>query len=537
MNKQARRSDWENIMSVAMLSMALVLFGFQLRSLVVFPQPNSFRMFGDETWLMSEAHSQIATGIARYDLAAGSTLEHSKGLILSMTWLSSLLYGLPTLLVKNDLILVGRMVTAVLSLLLLISIYWSARRLNASRLSASIVILILVSSRAFFFASHCCRPDLLAGLIVLLFVTICTTHSMDGKRQNGVWWFVFGSLVVFFAFSSSIHLLTLLLPVAVFFIWRWDNQPRARWINAAAGGAFLLGILVLIYYGTIGNLLLFGPTTARSQFHDVLSAIPIMRPLSRSVQVANIVIRFKEFVSEAPQVFLLILVLPLMLTKQWRIGRHTFAAASLLVFLSWLLLEGAQVTYLMHIMPLLMLGLALVLTRLFVQEKYRRAIVSLFTVIAILVFSFGIHDAVTANANATALARGNMSAVFNIEKSIAATWSDPGKPRVVTEPLTLAALSKDSDIQTITDHFISFPQRSESLNTFFTREYIDYVVLYNSSVYPHDHRQIDPFYLGVKNTSRLIDTEVGTIGDIGRDYFNGSSWKDTLLLFKVNIAR
>jgi hypothetical protein len=537
MNNQSRRSDWENIMSVAMLSMALVLFCFQLRSLVVFPQPNSFRWFGDETWLMSEAHSQMATGIARYDLAAGSTLEHSKGLVLSMTWLSSLLYGLPTLLIKNDLIWVGRMVTAVLSLLLIVSLYWSARHLSASRLAASIVILILVSSRAFFFASHSCRPDMLAGLIVLLFVTICTILSVDGRRQKGAWWFAFGSLAVFFALSSSIHLLTLLLPVAVFFIWRWDNQPRARWINASAGAIFLLGILVLVYYGSTGNLLLFGPTTARSQFQDVLSAIPIMRPLSRSVQVANLVIRFKYFASEAPQVFLLIFVLPLMLTKQWWAGRHSFMAASLIVFLSWLLLEGAQITYLMHVVPLMMLGLILVLTRLLEHEKYRRTVVSLFSVIAILAFLFGIQDALHADANATALAHGNISAVSNIEKSIASTWTDPGKPRVVSEPLTLAELSQDSDIQTITDHFISFPQRNESLNTFFTREYIDYVVLYNSSVYPHDHRQIDPFYLGVKNASRLIDTEIGTIGDIGRDYFNGSSWKDTLLLFKVNIAR
>src|ERR1019366_9729303 len=113
----------ERTLAWLMLAMALVLVLLQLRSLFIFPLPNSIRWFGDETWLMSEAKQQITTGVVRYPLAIGSALEHGKGVVLSMTWLSSLLYGLPVCIAGHSIVADGRIVTAVLAILLLVSLY------------------------------------------------------------------------------------------------------------------------------------------------------------------------------------------------------------------------------------------------------------------------------------------------------------------------------------------------------------------------------------------------------------------------------
>ena len=579
-----------------LLTLAVVLFLMQLSSLFIFPLPNSLRWFGDETWLMSEAKSQITTGIVRYPLAIGSTLEYGKGVVLSMTWLSSLLYGIPAALIHADPVMIGRIMTALLSLALGIALYACARRLGADRLSASVAVLLLVSSRTFFFASHSCRPDVLAGLIVISFVTTGTTLSRSVIEKSGLWWLAFGAIVAFLAVTSSIHLLTLLIPVSVFFVWKLSGSKRLSCrVEFAIGAMGMLGILVLIYYITTGNLTLFAPASGRVQFNDVLSSIPVLRPFSRSVQTANILIRIKQFAVETPQSFLLVLALPLFLTKNWwRESRHTFTIASLIVFLSWLLLQGAEITYLIHILPLLLLGLALITARILEHSKYQLeasskpqsfilsevnqseaknrvpqpsscdpslrlsgsarqtplrmtsfrvlqrsefAIKSLLAVAAIVVFVFGLRDAINAKAHAEILDRSNKSAITNISHAIARTWDHPGRPRVVSEPPALDGLSRITSIQPITDHFISFPLYQESLDSFLIHEHIDYIVLFNSPTYPKERSQTDLFYQQVHKSAALVDEEIGTIGDVGRDYFHDSPWKDTLLLFKINTIR
>ena len=215
----------QRILTVLLIAMAAVVFVLQIHSLFIFPQPNSLRWFGDETWLMSEATQQIATGVVRYPLAIGSTLAQGKGLVLSMTWLSALLYGLPAEIVARDPVAVGRIVTAGMALALLLTLYGCARSLGASRFAAGLSVLLLVCTRSFFFASHSARPDLLAGLIVLAFVIhLHEVRSGMEKHLALVGGLATESIVVFLSFSSSIHLLTLLGPVALlFFLEAWRN--------------------------------------------------------------------------------------------------------------------------------------------------------------------------------------------------------------------------------------------------------------------------------------------------------------------------
>jgi hypothetical protein len=521
----------QKIVTVLMIVIAGVIFASQLRSLFIFPQPNSLRWFGDETWLMSEATQQIATGIVRYPLAIGSTLELGKGLVLSMTWLSALLYGLPALIAGHDPVAVGRIVTAALALGLLALLYGCSRMLSASRFASALAVLLLVCTRSFFFASHSARPDLLAGLIVLAFVAVCTKFVYDGKAFGTRWWFGYGAVIVFLSFSSSIHLFTLLGPVALFFFWKLGGMRRWNCAVASIAGATgVAAILIAVYYATTGNLTLFSVSTGPVQFQDVLSSIPIRRPFSRSVQVANIIIRFKQFVSESPEIFLLPILLPFVVRRSD--ARHTFAVASCIVLLSWLLLEGAEINYLMHLLPLLFLGLTLAVNG--VVMKWNSVAIVTFSTIAILFVILSYRDSLDALSTASGIDQSNRAIVQAIEANIAANWHGTDKPRVLTEPIALDRLSQDMDIQVMTDHFISFPLRPEPIDSFFWKEHVDYVVLYNSPVYPKNRARDDPFYRDVLRSGRLLGSYLGMSGDMGRDYFDRSHWQDTLLLFQIS---
>ncbi|MFI5201944.1 MAG: hypothetical protein ACHQNE_06125 [Candidatus Kapaibacterium sp.] len=521
------------ILPFVLLLMAAVLLASQLRSLFVFPEPNSLRWFGDETWLMTEATQQITTGVVRYPLAIGSQLEHGKGVVLGMTWLSAVLYGLPAWIADHDPVAVGRSVTAVLAVLLLISLYVSSRMLGASRMASAIAVLLLISTRSFFFASHSARPDLLAGMIVLLAVAIGVKYSerIPIIAHSQLWWFVYGAVFLFLAVSSSIHLLTLLAPLAlVFYFWFTQSGSRIRpALISVAGMMSMLGVLIFVYYLANGSLELF-PKSA-SQFHDVLHSIPILRPFSRSVQVANIVTRMKQIIAEAPVVLLLPLIVPFV----WRRGdRHTLAIASILAGLSWLLLEGSEVNYLIHVLPLMFLGFAIALSRL--TERWDHVWIP-FMAIAIVVFIFGWRDSERAFVNGSAIEASNKEAAKIIEARITSTWLNSAKPHVLTEPPMLDRLSHDTSIQIMTDHFLSFPLRIEPLDSFFAREHVNYAVLYNSQSYPKDRPRDDPFYQGVARSGQLITRYIGESGDVGRGYFDHSNWRDTVLLFKLDVQK
>ncbi len=532
----ARSFRLDRQLAVGLVAIALSVLALQLSSLFIFPQPNGLRWFGDETWLMSEAKSQITTGVVRYPLALGSTLEQSKGLVLSMTWLSSCLYGAPSALIPGDPIEIGRSVTAALGVLLCASLFVCARKLGASHSSAALAVLLLVCSRSFFYSSHSCRTDLLAGLIVLVTVTLLMLRAKQSTQPSGRWWLLFGAVIAFLSVSSSVHLLTLLLPVSTYFVWRLGALSRSRNVYfALAGSLAVFIILVSAYYVAIGNLTLFTPTSAgHSQFHDVLSSIPILRPFSRSVQVSNLVIRMKQIAIEAPQVYLIVPLLAVAMrsSRQRLLSPSSIAFPISIVICSWLFLEGSEVNYLVQILPLLLLAVAILFSRL--TEHSPRIKYSLIVLLALSVGGLGVRDALPVRSTARNIDRSNERAIAQIGSAVAQTWRGKGKPRVCTEPTSLSRLSQISSIETMTDHFISFPTREEPLDSFILRHHIDYFVLYDSPTYPKNRQRDDPFYREVVRLGSLEATIIGTSGDVGRDHFCRSDWMDTLLLFRIN---
>lgn len=473
---------------------------------------------------MSEARTQITTGIVRYPMALGSTLAESKGLVLSMTWLSSLLYGLPAAIVSADPVSVGRVVTAALSIALLITLFSASRSLGTSRIAGLIALSLLVSSRAYLFASHSCRTDLLAGLIVLLFVWRMIVDKSDHTAR---WWLAYGAAIVFLCLSSSIHLLTLLAPVALFLAWR--RGAFAQWRTSAAvmtGAILMLAVLVSIYALSMHSLTLFNPHA--HQFGDVLSSIPILRPFSRSVQVANVVIRAKQLWSEAPVALFGLAIIGI---GAWRQGiNRDLLFCAVIVTLSWLFLEGAEVNYLMHILPIVFLCFGLALSQLIVRRGQIVALAGL----TMLLVSISAYDALIARSIGYRLDRSNEFTTQSIARKIASTWPHSGLPLVLSEPPSLERLSYLSQIRVMTDHFISLPERDEPIDSTLSRLHVKYAVLYNSPAFPKQREQVDSLYRVLMRHGTVIDREIGTTGDIGRKYFAPAQWQDTLILIQLH---
>jgi hypothetical protein len=184
---------------------------------------------------------------------------------------------------------------------------------------------------------------------------------------------------------------------------------------------------------------------------------------------------------------------------------------------------------LIHILPLFLLALALIIS----NSRNPSFVRGLLLIVVVLFTVVHVKEVLVARSITNKMDESNHEAISGIEHAIDSSWHGKGRPRVLTETPSLARLSTDHQIETMTDHFISFPVRNEPIDSFLIREHVNYVVLYNSPTYPKDRPREDSFYVSVQRVGHLMAKEIGKTGDVGRDYFHPSPWQDTLLLFQL----
>lgn len=122
---------------IGCLLLALAIFSlcWQARSLYVYPIPDSVNYwYGDESWVMLEARTQMSEGVLRHPYAYGATLNDQAGVLIGNSWGTSLLYGLPAMVFAQSFpaIAIGRSVTWLISLAAILAIFFCARRLGVS---------------------------------------------------------------------------------------------------------------------------------------------------------------------------------------------------------------------------------------------------------------------------------------------------------------------------------------------------------------------------------------------------------------------
>lgn len=512
------------------LVLSVVLWIWQASSLFVAPVPDALWWFSDETWLLNEAATHIVEGAVRLPIAEGSALFYSKGLLLGVPWISSLLYGVPILVFDPvDLIACGRIVTYLLTGAMLLTIVVALHKHRVPLLVAGMFILLLVGTRSFLIGGHCARPDVLCGLVLLL-VTVWMA-SVSGADFRTRHWVLFGFGIQLLGLTSSIHLLRLLplqVLVALYFFSRAEHRLRnLLWCTLGALGA--IGVLVLSYYAGNGSLTL-GPAMQSSDNSDyLLSQIPLLRPFSRSVQVSNLVSRWDTAVDYAPMLLIGLTLTAIVAIAWFATGKRpsrvigiAFTSTSAFV-VSWLWLQPPALVYTMHILPVVTFCAGLLLRNLQVN---RIAQIGMYAT-AVLIFLIGVMDVEMSRARGAALVRSNRSAV---DQLVDMARSDVRHPRILAEAPMLSSLQRQSSVRVISDHFTGFRVNDQSLGEVIHGLQPDFVMLW---AHEHHDRFNEPFYSTIDSSAELLASVSGVLYDLGYDYFNPTHANmDTFKLYR-----
>lgn len=549
MDFSARQRRRHTAISYIVLGAALAVFVLQLRSLYVVPIPDSVRWGGDETWLMREFGNQARHGAMAYPENFGAP-QRTDGLLAGSMWVNAFIYGVPGNLFSPafDLVTIGRTVTAVLSLLLIISLYVILRKLRIDPVLASCVVALLVISQGFAWATHCARYDILTGITLLWYVYFLARSAHRILRAQDA--FIFGTLSILLLIFSR-HLLTLAVgpTVALLFVTHlWQQRHLLlRWVAGFVSGFALLS---LSYWLGAGEFSLFGRGGALGSYSFVLQQIPIARPFSRSVQVANLLERFNLFATDSPGVLLtfLCVVIILVLYTIWRsrmkgqgkvlrVARTPeqffVAIAASLSLICWLLFQGSRPYYLFHIVPVLCVATAIILqifSEVHEAKWFGKAIPLLIIIVGIVLQA---NHAIPATAFGKAVQVDQRAAISDL-----LAHARPNS-RVLVDVAGLDRALQDRSHQVLTLDMFQPPAVAEEAVRKLRANRIDFVILRSSPVGERFEpgRALLPHLLDSIGEPR--DTVMGFFYDDGRSYDASlttliDQGLDTLKLYQVS---
>jgi hypothetical protein len=498
----------ERWITSALAIATLVLLGFQFSSIYITPIHDSYLWWGDESWLMNEYREQMTSGIFRHPQAYGSSLWIGNPFPFTAMWLSSAIYGAAALVSDSTLVDAGRTITAVLALLLLLSIWRGARSLALTGLAISAGISLLVSSRSFFLTSHSARYDIATALAVIA-ISYLLIQDLQSKRARsflrlGLLWGA--SMIV------SIHVpLLLLLPVCYYLVVQRVSLKDL--VRVVLGAIVSVGALFLIHLLTQPSLV------GETNLSENLRTIPILRPFSWSVQSSNFVQKWDLITSFAPQILLCLLAIFEGLRCR-SLARTNKQATVLLALpmIGWLLFQPAgPSSYVIHFLPCLVLAAAISIETMLVGNWQRIAI----GVVAAVLIALGVRDAVIAGKVGAELAQAHREAISRI------TSLSADKQLVALNP---AQSHLQSQLQiAATTHFVELPHRQAMQ---LSGE--GYLVTYNSSILPNFMWEVAPLRSEVTSPD-LVQT--GRLLDAGRSYFEPlDSRLDTIFLQRVDLT-
>jgi hypothetical protein len=478
----------EQVMIAVLVSTILVLLVTQAASLYVTPIHDSYLWWGDESWLMLEYRTQMTEGVFRHPYAYGSSLFQGNPFVLSSMWLTSLVYGAPAAMLEvASIVDLGRTVTFILAIILAVALYHVVRLTTSDSITALVCVLLLVSARSFFLTSHSARYDIVTALWVLsmVFVLARTIRSGHVNRLP-----VLATLLPL-GLLISVHAVVLtILPLVIAIVWLRTSLTAAVWLRMLLGGAMATLILYSVYVFTQPAVV------ATSTMANSLYTLPILRPLSRSVQVANLLQKLEALWTYS------VVVLPLLALCMVSI-RHpdrTWRAVSLLglsVFVTWVLVEPAgPSSYLIHFLPVLIVGAAGGLRQCLTSSTTR---VVCFGLLGLLVV-FAWRDARQAHGVGDELSS-------NLEQAIESIG--PLKDTVLALNPAVSHLSKQR-VPFMTAHFIELPAQPDMFIPG------SHVLTFNSETTPGFIWEVTPLRDMVGSPAVV---RIGKFLDVGRSYF------------------
>ena len=544
---EGRNHSWERTASIILGVLIAVGLIAQTRVLYEFPQPDSSRWWGDETGQMLELRTELQDGYARIPTALGSSVAITNGLVRGNSWLAAIMYGVPTLLFSHfaNVVEIGRTITFLLSLLLLFAMYRAMRRFGTNRIIALLVLLILISTRNYFFSTHAARLDVAASIAVVLLTWYCAAKFEQyriGTWDPSLWWYAAIGAAVLALATLSIHLLTLLPLITIYCFWKLQAYRRPLSLLAAITGALVVAAMLFGIYSLSGApVSVFGPSAGNNQFHTVASNLPVLRPFSRSVQVANILERVHGLWSEAPTVIVFAFItllfsisrkgtVPKSLAQCFTLG------ASIVILLAWLLFESPALYYYVQVLPIFLIAMAFVVSN---RLKIQRNAIAIIILCAGVLSYFGIADVLRASATAKNISKDNGSALQTAVEEIESENGNKDRPIVLAQNPAIAVLEYDSRVRLMTAHLVSFPISNEPLAATLQKLKVQYLLLYaphDSSIYSDDYAVLRPL---ADSIGTVVFRDTGILFDVHRDYFMPQSFAgtpDTLILYKLPFA-
>jgi hypothetical protein len=292
-------------------------------------------------------------------------------------------------------------------------------------------------------------------------------------------------------------------------------------------------VLLAVYVISGAPLTLFSASATPNQFVSVASGLPILRPFSRSVQIANILERIHGLWAEAPVVLIVAIVTMVVVLSTKRRGQKSyrarfFAGATIVLLIAWLFFQSPALYYYTHILPVVLISAASILS-----ERLRLNAITV-AVAGLVVGVLGSIDTLLAEPLATDIAQNNANA---ISRCLHDMKSD-SVPLVLAQNPAIAAMEHAKDIHLMTPHFLDFSARDESPAATLKRLGVRYMMLYaahDGSMYSSDYATLRPLAdsLGI-----VRERLTGTLFDARRDYFSGPTLTatpppDTLILYEI----
>jgi hypothetical protein len=490
---------------------------YQSLYLFSYPQIDTGAWFGDESWTMLTLREVARSGTARIPEAIGSSIAANNGFVNGVVWISGVLYGLPAIVFSNVLspVETGRIITLLVSIALLLVLYRFVRRLGVGRTIARAALLALVASPVFYLSSHSARLDMITALAVVLALGMCLKLKNAGSAR-----FFWTGFFVSISLAIYVHVPTLIALPWLASLWRYGATVR-KWVIARAGAALGAVLLAVAYFVSVGNVALFG--YGHNQYHSVVSALPILHPLSWQVQRINTIDRFSQAWSvEWPVLALVIVGIVLAAANRAQPGREirwTLALACLVIF-GWMFFEGPAVFYEIHAAPVFTI-LAAVLLAPSIRLKLPIALLSL--ALAGLAF----YTQLGFGAAGETLSRNNEQAI----RSLIAPLASAKEPIVLADQPAWNIVASSTGVRLMTTHLLLFGGEPRPLAEILRLHNVQYLVLYSTTHFQSPFRSIaDSLY-------EQIGIRTGMLTDESKAY-DESLWRvpDTVRLYKARFT-
>lgn len=497
-------------LSWCLIVVPIALLVRQAMSLSYTPLPNSYLWWGDETWLMLEFRTQMLEGVFRHPFAFGSSIFQGNPMILSSMWLTALLYGGVSLISRYaDLVLIGRVISFSLACLLLIGVLRYAWKRGAHPSLIALGLTLIVASRSFFLTSHSARYDILTSVFIAGFC-VYLYHRIEFPSKSyfltGVLWMA--------GLTISVHATLLTLLPMAYFVARSKDRMAAM-LGIVGGGLVVIGAL-----GAAHMINSPAAIAGQSTFAQNLETLPILRPFSRSVQIANLLQKWELLVQYAlafiPVVLVLLVSCFVVRTRE----RH-LAVIAVLTLLGWLLFQSAgPSSYLIHFLPLL--GLAFVVISMPIVTSIIPQVSSV--ILTLVLCFYGWQDLTTAEANGQLLHSNNQRALRTwlpeLDSSFRVLALNPAQDYLLSNRIPFA-----------TPHLFELPD-GQGVNTL-QQAGVDWVLTYNSGILPNAMRE----FASMRELVTGGEMSTGQLLDIGRSYFFPLDPRpDTIFLSPLNTS-